>query len=76
LLLSHGADVNIKQRDGGTALYRAVCEGHLEVVKVLVSNGANVNAAWMTFATHTPLQVAIRNGNLEIVNLLKKHGAK
>jgi ankyrin repeat protein len=43
-LLKKGADANAKDRDGWTALKWAVWHGQLEMVKVLVEGGANINA--------------------------------
>ena len=45
LLLEAGADVNYKSRDGKTALMRAACYGHIEVVQHLINVGADVNAS-------------------------------
>jgi serine/threonine-protein phosphatase 6 regulatory ankyrin repeat subunit B len=43
-LLSRGAEVNLKARDGMTPLMAAVEQGHAEIVGVLLAAGANVNA--------------------------------
>ncbi len=48
LLLKHGADVNAKDSDGETALFKAVMltkesKKVLETIKILVNHGANVN---------------------------------
>ena len=32
-------------QDGGTALYKAAWNGHIDIVKHLIENGANINAA-------------------------------
>jgi ankyrin repeat protein len=42
-LIDHGADVNWQNSDG-TALHRAVLAGRVEVVRVLLENGARVDA--------------------------------
>ena len=42
LLSSSGADVNAEDDDSWTALLNATKEGHLEVVKFLVDNGAKL----------------------------------
>jgi hypothetical protein len=44
LLLSAGASVEDKDKDGETALHHAAGEGDPEVVKALIDAGANVNA--------------------------------
>ena len=42
LLSSSGADVNAEDDDSWTPLLNATKEGHLEVVKFLVDNGAKL----------------------------------
>ena len=41
LLLEHGADVNVRSKDGGTALHAAAFLGRVETVKLLLDNGAD-----------------------------------
>ena len=41
LLLEHGADVNAKSRDGGTALHAAAFLGRVEAVILLLEHGAD-----------------------------------
>ncbi|MBA0768384.1 hypothetical protein Gotri_017186, partial [Gossypium trilobum] len=43
-LLNEGMDVNGIDLDGRTALHVAACEGHVEVVKLLLSRNANIDA--------------------------------
>lgn len=43
-LLDEGIDVNSIDLDGRTALHIASCEGHYDVVKVLLSRRANIDA--------------------------------
>ena len=40
-LMANGADLNLTNDDGETALHRASYEGKLEVVKHLMANGAD-----------------------------------
>jgi ankyrin repeat protein len=74
-------DVDTKYRYDRTALSFACDRGHLEVVKVLLDHGANVNIR-DTFYGATPLiwaarpAMARRPQHAEIVGLLLKHGAQ
>jgi ankyrin repeat protein len=49
--------------------------GYLEIIKLLVENGADVNKAceWGEFS---PMKAAIALGDKDIIDLLRKHGAK
>ncbi|XP_065367097.1 protein fem-1 homolog B isoform X1 [Calliphora vicina] len=58
---------------GATALWVAAGLGHLQVVKLLVNNGANVNHN--TKAQSSPLRAACYAGRLDIVKYLIEHGA-
>ena len=74
LLLEKGADVNVEDGDGGTALHRAACMGHEAVARQLLENGADVNArrednVW------TPLREAAGSGHEAVVRLLLDRGA-
>ncbi len=73
LLIAKGADVNAKDNWNWTPLHSAVY-GHKDIVELLIAEGANVNAG--DGAGRTPLWYAEDNGNAEIVELLRKHGAK
>lgn len=77
LLLKKGANPNIKDKDGGTPLMSAAWGGHAEVVNILLGKGANPNAkARSSSGTVTALSQAKMRGNIDIVELLKKAGAK
>jgi len=73
LLIAKGADVNAKNNQNWTPLHSAVY-GHMEIVELLITEGANVNAR--DAAGRTPLLYAKDQGNTEITELLRKHGAK
>jgi ankyrin repeat protein len=77
LLIQYGAEVDRRIKvspGGGSSLEMACQEGHLEVVQILVDNGANVNDRG--FLGFTPIRVAARNGHLEIVKYLAEKGAE
>jgi ankyrin repeat protein len=40
VLLETGADVNVKDKNGKTALMRAVIKGHKEIAEILKKSGA------------------------------------
>jgi ankyrin repeat protein len=73
LLLAHGADVNVADKNGWTALYSAAYYGHRDIATLLVAHGADVNIAknngW------TPLHHAAMDGYCDLVTLLLAHGA-
>jgi hypothetical protein len=53
------------------ALDKALRDGNTEILKLLLSNGANVNAA----GSFSPLYKAVHSGKVEIVTLLLEYGA-
>lgn len=78
LLLSKGADINatlsIKGGEGMTSLMMAARNNHLELVKFLVENGADVNAKAKNGST--ALSFATEDNYSEVVEYLKSKGAK
>jgi len=87
LLLDNGADMNVKKEDGTGAYYncmvhlllygREITENDLELVRLLLANGANVDEAPVSgeLKGYTPLIFAVRENNLEIVELLIENNA-
>ena len=75
LLISYGADINLRTCDGRTPLDVAIRDARsYETVEILIENGADVNLK--TAEEKTPLQLAVENGSTEISDLLRKNGAK
>ena len=72
-LLGAGADVNVAQVDGMTALHWAVYNDDAETAGLLVRSRANVNAANRYGVA--PLSLAATNGNASVVKLLLDAGA-
>ncbi|KAK1426416.1 hypothetical protein QVD17_15087 [Tagetes erecta] len=73
-LLDDGVDVNSIDLDGRTALHIAACEGHVDVVLLLLSRKANIDARdrWGS----TPAADAKYYGNVETYDILRARGAK
>lgn len=59
--------------EGASALWVAAAAGYLNVVKVLVKSGANVNHPTKT--NSTPVRAACFDGRLDIVKYLTDHNA-
>jgi len=56
------------------AIHPAVKFGHLDMTTWLIDNGAT-DLNTLNFQEQTPLAVALENGNEDLANLLKQHGA-
>lgn len=76
-LIKAKADINARDKNGATALIVAAVRGNMDFVKALVEAGADLNSkARMTGEPFTALDAAEREGHIEIVEFLKKCGAK
>ena len=74
LIYQKHADVNFQSKYcGNTALMLASYAGHLDIVKLLVKMGADVNAR--RYTGETALIMASKNGNDKIVKFLISKGA-
>ncbi|MCJ1333093.1 Ankyrin repeat domain-containing protein 44 [Thelotrema lepadinum] len=74
-LLDHKADRHIAEAStGNTALQKAIANGHLTTVSLLISRGANVHTH--SFSHLTPLSEAAQQGDVPVMNLLLSNGAK
>ena len=73
LLLDHGADVNLPDRDDGNALGAASWAGHSHIVKLLLERGADVNAQGIFHGNVTI--AAVRGGSEDILKTLLDNGA-
>ena len=71
--LQAGANIDVTDNDGWTALIIASYYGHLEVVKYLVSQGANIDVT--DNDGNTVLSEASYYGHLEVVKYLVSQGA-
>jgi hypothetical protein len=73
--LDKGADANAKTRYGATALTFAADKGHLDVVKLLVSRGADVSAQ-DSFYQMRAIDMAMQNDHVPVVLFLLERGSK
>lgn len=76
ILLNHGVDVNAKfGQEEHTALHKAVVSIYddKDIVELLLENHADLNM--VTACGETPLNMAIREDNVEIARSLLKYGA-
>lgn len=75
LLINFGADVNEKDVDDTTALHMAVTEGNMEIIKILVKRGANLESK-SKLKGSTPLHCAANSNKLEAARELLSFGAQ
>jgi len=68
--LDQGADVNAKDEAGLTPLHLAAWRSHVEVARLLIQRGAEVNSGRIT-----PLDWAASHGQKDVVKLLVANGA-
>ena len=73
-LVEHGADINMPDDIGTTALIVAVYSGNIEIVRFLCDRGADVNAE--DNLNRTPMRVATFELLFTIIKILCDHGVK
>ena len=73
-LLKAGAQLEVANPHGDTALIKAAREGHLNVVDVLLEAGAQLDVA--NKFGHTPLMYAAVEGHLNVVEACLRAGAQ
>ena len=74
LLLNAGADVNAKDKQGVTALMKALKNGKPEIIKILLNSGAKVNDKEKESGV-TPLMIAAHSNSPEVIKMLLDAGA-
>ncbi len=73
-IIKAGIDVNIKGQEGTIALIEAAQFNNLDIVRLLIKQGVDVNAI-DNIVGWTALMPTARNGHTDIINLLVKAGA-
>jgi len=71
LILECGADPNMQDLTGGTALHWAVENSNLDLCRLLLNHGANANV--YTHASEAPLVKALLRNNEPLKDLLTEH---
>ena len=71
--VSKGADVNVANGDGRTALMRSAKRGYTDIVRFLLDNGADTHARDKN--NKTALMGAAKKGHVEICRMLVHAGA-
>ena len=66
---------HLKDDKDTSALYRAATIGHVEIVKMLIEHGADVNAMNSGTAGYTALFIASNHGHLDVTRTLLEAGA-
>jgi ankyrin repeat protein len=75
LLLARGAEINAQENQSGTtALYAAASFGRSDVAALLLEKGADPNIC--SNQGESPLHVALKNGNAEVANNIRRHGGQ
>ncbi|KAL2041209.1 hypothetical protein N7G274_006154 [Stereocaulon virgatum] len=72
-LLGYAEEMNHKDTKGATALHEAIAVDHTDLINRILNTDADVNA--LDRKANTPLNLALKDGNLEIARLLLNHHA-
>ncbi|XP_040289762.1 serine/threonine-protein phosphatase 6 regulatory ankyrin repeat subunit A-like [Bufo bufo] len=68
ILLKSGADVNMEQSDGETAMHVAAQHGNIKMIRALLEEGGEVT--WQSKARENALHTAVRHCHLPIVEVI------
>ena len=80
-LMKHGFDINVKDFEGNSVLMKAIFDNKAELVKAILKYNPNLDQkteelVFTDYKKLTPLQLAERYASKEVVEELKKAGAK
>lgn len=73
LLLTKGADINAKEKNGFTPLHASAQNGFEKTVEILLENHADINSG--TNEKRTPLYSAVDRDHEQIISMLIEKGA-
>ncbi|XP_030045854.1 serine/threonine-protein phosphatase 6 regulatory ankyrin repeat subunit B-like [Microcaecilia unicolor] len=65
MLLKSGADVNVEQENGETAMHIAARHGNLKMITALIEEGGEL--IWQSKAGESPLHIAVQHCHLPVV---------
>lgn len=71
--MARKSNVNAKDKMGLTSLHMATQFGHLQIIKLLIKNGADINT--QNAFGNIPMFYVPNENAVEICKLLMKHGA-
>lgn len=74
-MLNRGANKEHRNISDYTPLSLAASGGHIEVIKLLLRHGAEINSRTGSKLGISPLMLAAMNGHTEAVHLLLEHGS-
>jgi hypothetical protein len=72
-LLNHGADIDARDQEDGTAVIYAVIDGNIEVTRMLLERGALIDVRGLN--GWTALHYAASGDRVRLARLLLEHGA-
>jgi ankyrin repeat protein len=74
-IISRGADVNVKNNGGLTALIFASQNDNVVSMELLIPMGSNIHEMTSSYPNMTSLSYAAENGNIDAVSMLYCKGA-
>ncbi|RFU81526.1 ankyrin repeat-containing domain [Trichoderma arundinaceum] len=72
-LLRHGADPNVQDQEGSTALWEAISSNRVDICRLLLAHKADPNL--VSEHARSPLLNAVIRNNMDIIKLLVEYGA-